>query len=80
MRLILGLVVLVGLFAVLVRLLPPSWGLPLYVLFLVVTILFVVRERRAIAERRLQLERELRRNRVEQNGEVGEEQQAPEEE
>ncbi len=73
MRLILGLVVLVGLFAVLVRLLPPSWGLPLYVLFLVVTILFVVRERRAIAERRLQLERELRRNR-------GEKQEAPEEE
>ena len=73
MRLILGLVVLVGLFAVLVRLLPPSWGLPLYVLFLVVTILFVVRERRAIAERRLQLERELRRNRVEK-------QEAPEEE
>ncbi len=73
MHLILGLVVLVGLFAVLVRLLPPSWGLPLYVLFLVVTILFVVRERRAIAERRLQLERELRRNR-------GEKQEAPEEE
>lgn len=73
MHLILGLVVLVGLFAVLVRLLPPSWGLPLYVLFLVVTILFVVRERQAIAERRLQLERELRRNR-------GEKQEAPEEE
>lgn len=72
MRLILGLVVLVGLFALLVRLLPPSWGMPLYIVFLAVTILFVVRERRAIAERRSQLERELRRNRAARDGELRE--------
>lgn len=80
MRLILGLVVLIGLFAVLVRLLPASWGLPLYVLFLVATISFVVRERRAIGARRKQLERELRRSRAARDIDLRERQQATEEE
>jgi uncharacterized membrane protein YfcA len=78
-RLILGLVILVGLFALLVRLLPSSWGLPLYVLFLIVTILFVVRERRAIAERRKRLERELRQSRVERDMELRDREQGADE-
>lgn len=59
MRLIVGLVGLIVLFALLVRALPSQWALPLYVLFLVITVAFTGWERRRIAARREQLEREL---------------------
>lgn len=59
MRLLVGLLVLIVIFALLVRALPPQWALPLYVLFLALTIAFTGWERRRIAARREQLEREL---------------------
>ena len=59
MRFLLGLVALVLLFAMLVRIMPPAWALPLYVLFLVLTIAFTGWERRRIGERRRKLQREL---------------------
>ncbi len=59
MRLIVGLIALLLLFALLVRALPSQWALPLYVLFLVITIAFTGWERRRISARREALEREL---------------------
>lgn len=59
MKLIVGLIALILLFALLVRALPSQWALPLYVLFLVITIAFTGWERRRISARRQQLERDL---------------------
>ena len=64
MRLIVGLVLLVAAFAVLARLLPSAWAVPLYVLFLVITVAFTLRERRRIAERRDELKRDLQKERL----------------
>lgn len=64
MRLLVGLVGLVLLFALLVRVMPAHWALPLYVLFVVLTIAFTGWERRRIGERRQQLERELHKERL----------------
>lgn len=59
MRLIVGLIGLILIFALLVRALPSQWALPLYLLFLVLTIAFTGWERRRISARRQELEREL---------------------
>lgn len=59
MRLIVVLIALILLFALLVRVVPSQWALPLYVLFIVITIAFTGWERRRIAARRRQLERDL---------------------
>lgn len=59
MRLLVGLLVLIVIFALLVRAVPSQWAIPLYVLFLALTIAFTGWERRRIAARREQLEREL---------------------
>lgn len=64
MRLIVGLVLLVAAFAILARLLPPAWAIPLYVLFLVITVAFTLRERRRISERREELKRDLQKERL----------------
>lgn len=64
MRLIVGLVLLIAVFAVLARLLPSAWAIPLYVLFLVITVVFTLRERRRIAERRDELKRDLQKERL----------------
>lgn len=59
MRLILGLSALILFFALLVRAMPAAWALPLYILFVAITIAYTGWERRRIAERRRQLERQL---------------------
>lgn len=64
MRLLGGLAVLIIVFAVLVRLLPPAWAVPLYLAFLLLTIAFTAWERRRIAARRRQLERDLHKERM----------------
>ena len=64
MRLIVGLVGLILLFALLVRVMPASWALPLYALFVAVTIAFTGWERRRLADRRRQLERQLHKERM----------------
>lgn len=64
LRLIAGLVLLVAFFAVLARLLPPAWAVPLYVLFLVITVAFTLRERRRLSERRDELKRDLQKERL----------------
>lgn len=63
MRLIVGLLALILLFALLVRALPSSWAIPLYVLFLAITIAFTGWERRRISARREELKRELQAER-----------------
>jgi hypothetical protein len=60
-RLILGLVLLFATFALLVRLLPAPWALPLYIFFVIVSAVFVAWERRQIAARRRSLEQALQR-------------------
>lgn len=65
MRLLVGLIVLILLFALLVRGVPARWALPLYVLFVIMTIAFTGWERRRIARRRQQLERQLEEERRE---------------
>lgn len=64
MRLLAGLGVLIILFAVLVRSLPPAWAIPLYFTFVLLTIAFTGWERRRISERRRRLERELQKERM----------------
>lgn len=64
MRLIIGLAGLFALFALLVRALPTAWTLPLYLLFVVLTIAFTGWERRRISQRRRQLEQQLDRERM----------------
>ncbi|HZD10303.1 MAG TPA: hypothetical protein VE553_03095 [Candidatus Binatia bacterium] len=59
MRLLSVLVALILLFALLVRMMPPAWSLPLYMLFLVLTVAFTGWERRRIGERRRKLQRKL---------------------
>lgn len=63
LRLIMGLVLLIALFAVFARLLPPAWAVPLYLLFLVVTVAFTMRERRRLSQRRDELKRDLLKER-----------------
>lgn len=64
MRLLAGLVVLIVVFAILVRIVPADWGLVLYVTFVILTIAFTGWERRRIAERRRRLRRELEQERM----------------
>lgn len=64
LRLIVGLVLLVAAFAVLARLLPASYAVPLYVLFLVITVAFTWHERRRIGLRREELSRALQKERL----------------
>lgn len=64
MRLLAGLVALIALFAFLVRVLPAPWALPLYILFVILTVALTGWERRRIAARRQQLERELHKERL----------------
>lgn len=64
MRLIIGLAVLIASFALVVRFMPPHWALPLYVLFVALTVAYTGWERRRIAERRRQLQRELHKERM----------------
>jgi protein-S-isoprenylcysteine O-methyltransferase Ste14 len=58
-RLIAGLLGLILVFAVLLRLTPSGWGLPLYLVFVAVGIVFTLWERRGIGRRRQELEQEL---------------------
>jgi Flp pilus assembly protein TadB len=56
---IIDLILLIALFALLVRLLPAAWGLPLYLFFLLLIGSFMWRERRRIGRRLTELEQEL---------------------
>jgi hypothetical protein len=62
-RLILGLLLLFAVFALLVRILPNGWMLPLYIFFVVVSAIFVAWERRQIIARRRSLEKALEHER-----------------
>lgn len=64
MRLLVGLALLIFLFAILVRIMPGAWTLPLYILFVVLTIAFTGWERRRILQRRNQLQRDLHKERL----------------
>jgi hypothetical protein len=64
MRLIIGLAGLFVLFALLVRAMPTAWTLPLYLLFVVLTIAFTGWERRRISQRRRQLEQKLHQEKM----------------
>ena len=59
MRLLMGLVGLIALFAMLVYTMPASWAVPLYILFVALTIAYTGWERRRIARKRSRLERQL---------------------
>ncbi|HSM54730.1 MAG TPA: hypothetical protein VK879_01130 [Candidatus Sulfomarinibacteraceae bacterium] len=63
MRLIVLLLFWLALFGLLLRILPQVWGIPLYVLFLAIALLYLARERRHIAARRRSLQDELEENR-----------------
>lgn len=65
MRLLVGLVALIALFALLVYTMPGSWALPLYILFVALTIAYTGWERRRIAQKRSKLERQLLQERRE---------------
>lgn len=62
MRLIVLLVFWMALFGLLLHLLPQVWGIPLYLLFLILALLYLARERRRIAGRRRTLQDELDMN------------------
>lgn len=74
MRLIIGLAGLFVLFALLVRATPSAWALPLYLLFVVLTIAFTGWERRHITQRRRRLEQQLQKERKEYAARQGERQ------
>lgn len=63
MRLLVGLGLLILLFAALARIVPGELALPLYLFFVIVTIAFTGWERRRIVARRRRLEGELRQQR-----------------
>ena len=65
MRLLVGLGLLILLFAALARIVPPALTLPLYLFFVIVTIAFTGWERRRITERRRRLEGQLRHHETE---------------
>ena len=64
MRLLLGLGILILIFAALARMVPAELALPLYIVFVIVTIAFTGWERRRIAKRRRELENQLRQQRL----------------
>lgn len=64
MKLLAAVAALVATFVLLVRLMPAQWALPLYVIFLLLTVGLTAWERRRIAARRRQLERELHKERL----------------
>lgn len=65
MRLILGLGALIVLFALLVRAMPSSWSIPLYILFVTLTVAFTGWERKRISQKRRKLEQQLLQGRDE---------------
>lgn len=65
MRIIVVLIVLITLFALLARILPPAYYLPLYCLFLLGGIGYAFWERRRIQTRQIRLEEEYRAKAVE---------------
>ncbi len=65
MRLLAGLAGLIILFAILARMVPREMALPLYIVFVVLTIAFTGWERRRILRRRSDLERDLHKERLE---------------